>query len=152
LASGAVKENGLAVIYMKRRFASRNGQTLIEFAFVLPLLLALTIGMIEFGFFLYNQQMITNASREGARRGIVSRTDRVPVIGVDSITAVVDSYCQNHLITFGTRTPPRVIVSGHDDHALFGADLTVRVEFDYTFIMFSYTATTMAAQTVMKYE
>jgi Flp pilus assembly protein TadG len=137
---------------MKRIHSPRNGQSLVEFALVLPLLVALTIGMLEFGIFLYNQQMITNASREGARRGIVSRTERVPITGADSIQSVVENYCADHLVTFGTATPPRVIVSGYDANALFGADLTVRVEYDYRFILFSSATTTMVAQTVMKYE
>ena len=142
---------------MRRTLASRKGQSLIEFAFVLPLLLALTIGMIEFGFFLYNQQVITNASREGARKGIISRTERVPEglptdgAGVDSIRSVVNEYCLNRLVTFGPSGALRT-TAPHDVHALFGTDLTVRVEYDYYFILFSHTPTTLVAQTVMKYE
>ncbi len=55
---------------MKSLF-SKKGASAIEFALVLPLLLAITFGLIEFGLFMYNQQVITNAAREGARAGIV---------------------------------------------------------------------------------
>lgn len=45
------------------------GQDLVEFALILPILLGLTFGIIEFGraFFTYNT--IVNAAREGARYG-----------------------------------------------------------------------------------
>ena len=47
---------------------NQKGAALIEFAIVLPLLLLLVFGAIEFGLLFYNKQVITNASREGAGR------------------------------------------------------------------------------------
>ena len=43
----------------------------MEFAIVMPLLFVILFGIIEFGILLYDKAMITNASREGARAGIV---------------------------------------------------------------------------------
>ena len=42
------------------------GQSLVEFALILPLLLALIITAIELGRLFYTQIVITNAAREGA--------------------------------------------------------------------------------------
>ena len=70
----------------------------MEFALVLPLLMLILWGMIEFGLLLYNKQVITNASREGARAGIVAQTPRVTN---GEIVAVVNSYCATYLVTFG---------------------------------------------------
>ena len=44
---------------------------MVEFAIVLPLLLMLIFGMIEFSVMLYDKAMLTNATREGARFGIL---------------------------------------------------------------------------------
>ncbi|GAA1889756.1 hypothetical protein GCM10009715_39470 [Paeniglutamicibacter psychrophenolicus] len=45
----------------------QRGASAVEFAIVLPLLLTLLLGIIEFGF-LFNQQIsLTQAAREGAR-------------------------------------------------------------------------------------
>ena len=52
---------------------SHKGVAAVEFALILPLLLVISFGLIEFGLFMYNQQVITNAAREGARVGIVQR-------------------------------------------------------------------------------
>lgn len=44
-----------------------RGASAVEFAVVLPLLLTLLVGIIEFGFFFNQQISVTQAAREGAR-------------------------------------------------------------------------------------
>ncbi len=44
-----------------------KGQSLVEFALVLPVLLLLVLGLIQFGIIFSSQIAITNAAREGAR-------------------------------------------------------------------------------------
>lgn len=46
-----------------------EGQALVEFAFVLPILLLLMVALIELGILFYAQIMVTNAAWEGARAG-----------------------------------------------------------------------------------
>jgi len=48
-----------------------RGQSLVEFALVLPILLLTVMGVVEFGRIFMTQQVITNASREGARAAIL---------------------------------------------------------------------------------
>lgn len=53
----------------------QQGASAIEFALILPLILTLMIGIIEFGF-LFNQQIsITQAAREGARDYAIHHSD-----------------------------------------------------------------------------
>ncbi len=47
-----------------------RGSTAVEFALILPILMALVFGMIDFGRLLYTQEVLNNAVREGARVGI----------------------------------------------------------------------------------
>lgn len=49
----------------------QRGQALAEFALVVPLLLILVIGIIEFGRAWNARQVITDAAREGARLAVV---------------------------------------------------------------------------------
>lgn len=51
-----------------------RGATLVEFALVLPVILLLVFGMIEFGRVLNAQIVIRNAAREGARAGSVGKS------------------------------------------------------------------------------
>lgn len=50
---------------------NENGQTLVEFALILPILLLLVMGIIQFGIIFSAQIGITNAAREGARAAAV---------------------------------------------------------------------------------
>lgn len=47
--------------------ARRRGVSLVEFALVMPVLLALVIGIMEFGWLTKNTLLLANATREGAR-------------------------------------------------------------------------------------
>lgn len=81
-----------------------RGAAVVEFAVVVPLLLLLLFGIIEFGILLYNKAMVTNASREGARAGIVMRVGE-PRYSTAEITDIVNSYCEEFLITFNPAKP-----------------------------------------------
>lgn len=110
---------------------SQKGAALVEFAIVLPLLLALVFGIIEFGFLFYNKAMITNASREGARVGILyDFPNRTPA---SAITSQVNSYCGGRLITFGGATIPTIDPVTPCANA--GDPLTVTVNFSYQFLV-----------------
>lgn len=83
---------------------NQKGVAAVEFALVVPLLMTLIFGMIEFSLLFYNKAMLTNACREGARQGIVFRADedgnRDPVTDTE-IMDVVLSYCQDYMVNFG---------------------------------------------------
>jgi Flp pilus assembly protein TadG len=52
----------------------RRGAAAVEFALIAPVLFLMIFGMIEFGRAVMVQQILTNASREGARRAILEQT------------------------------------------------------------------------------
>lgn len=54
----------------KKAYAEK-GQALVEMAIVLPLVLSLLCGTIEFGWLCFNQISISNLARQGAREAIV---------------------------------------------------------------------------------
>ena len=49
------------------RTKRRSGATLVEFALIVPILLALLLGIMEFGWLTKNNLQLANAVREGAR-------------------------------------------------------------------------------------
>lgn len=61
------KMNGL--VPKNRR--NRSGAAVVEFAVVAPVFIILVLGMIETGRAVMVQQIMTNASREGARRAVL---------------------------------------------------------------------------------
>ena len=56
---------------MRRRRRSDSGAELIELALVLPILLIVIAGIIDFGFLFQRYEAVTNAAREGARLAIL---------------------------------------------------------------------------------
>ena len=71
-----------------RRLTER-GAVAAEFALLLPVILLVLFGTIEFGMIMYSRELITNASREGARAGIVQVSPK-PTAG--AITTIATTY------------------------------------------------------------
>jgi len=78
---------------MLKKFNScQKGAAAVEFAIVLPLLVLLMGGIIEFGIILYDQQVLNNATREGVRAAI----NTIPSsLTVDQVKEIVVDYCKN---------------------------------------------------------
>ena len=60
---------------IRKLIKNKRGQALVELALVLPLLILLLFGTMEFGRIFHSYLVLTNASREGARAGIVGADD-----------------------------------------------------------------------------
>jgi Flp pilus assembly protein TadG len=117
---------------------NQRGASIVEFAIILPLLLLLLFGIIEFSLLMYNKAMITNASREGARRGIVYRVDPttesyVPLTDSE-IETVVTEYLSNHLITFED-PPSSAQTAVLPNTRSSGMVLSVTVSYPYQFLI-----------------
>lgn len=100
----------------------KKGQALVEMAFVLPLLLLILMGIVEFGRIFNAHLIITNASREGARYAAVHSTDAEIEAVIDNLTSTLD---QNNLTltitpSFANRTS--------------GSTVEVRIDYDIDII------------------
>src|SRR2546421_9565499 len=56
---------------LKLRRVGRRGAALVEFAIVVPLLLLLVLGIMEFGMTMHDYIMVVHGAREGARTAAV---------------------------------------------------------------------------------
>ncbi len=68
------------------RRVRRRGAALVEFALVMPLLLLLLVGIMEFGRAWSQTQVITDAARQGARLAALLNNSSA---GQDSVSNVV---------------------------------------------------------------
>jgi Flp pilus assembly protein TadG len=134
---------------MKKR--DQSGASVVEFAIILPLIVWLIFGIMEIGFVLYDKNMITQASREGARAGVIFR---VPAVTDDEIVEVVNNYLGTSLITFGEPQTATVTVTRNGLSA--GDPLKVTVSYTYTALVFSIASMgkkfNMVAETTMRIE
>ena len=60
---------------MLESFQREHGQDVVEYALILPLLMLLLVGIMEFGIAVFTYDTIANAAREGARYGIIHPED-----------------------------------------------------------------------------
>ena len=117
-----------------RRTTTRNprtrgssGQSLIEFALVLPMLLVLVFGIVEFGNAWRHYQLITNTAREGARVAVLpSSTSTI----VDS---VIDDRLNGSGLDANQATVTLKILDFGDPSYSNSAD-TVTIAYDYNFV------------------
>jgi Flp pilus assembly protein TadG len=68
----------------KPQISSQRGQTMTEFALVMPILLVLLLAIVQFGVVFNNYVTLTDAVRAGARKGAVSRRLASPSTAVDT--------------------------------------------------------------------
>jgi Flp pilus assembly protein TadG len=122
------------------KLRSGKGQALVEFAYVLPLMVTIILGITEFGVIFYDKAVITNASREGARTGIAYRTSGPgsysPVTQTEVETAV-NNYLQSRLITFsGTAAVTTQVVRAGTSPQLDanGGTVAVQVSYQHTYL------------------
>lgn len=66
---------------MGGRRARDRGASAVEFAIVLPLLLLVIAGIVDFGRALFTQVILTNAAREGVRAAIYTVSSPAPTPG-----------------------------------------------------------------------
>lgn len=119
----------------------------MEFALVAPLLFLLVFGMIEYGRMVMVQQILTNASREGARMGVLDGTTTADV------TNSVNSYLSNASIQNATVT----VTPNPPSSAGFGEPVTVTVSVPFNQVSWLpaplfLNGTTLSSQTVMRRE
>jgi Flp pilus assembly protein TadG len=93
------------------RHSLRRGAAIVEFAVVAPVFLTLIVGTIEVGRAVVVVQLLTNASREGARVGGYDTTT-----ATSTITNAVNAYLANEGITGATTavtpSPPSLASDG----------------------------------------
>ncbi len=88
-------ENNMRKPYRTSR-GKRLGAAVVEFAVVAPLFFLLVFGMVEFGRMVMIQQVITNASREGARKAVLDGATS------SNVKSAVVTYMTNGSVTIAT--------------------------------------------------
>ncbi len=79
----------------------QKGAQAVEFALVLPFFILILFAVLDFGMLVYNKAIITNASREGARSGVVLSA---ATWNPDAVMQTACNYARNTLITVKSGT------------------------------------------------
>jgi Flp pilus assembly protein TadG len=100
----------------------RRATAAVEFAVVAPVFLLLVFGMIEYGRMVMVYQVLTNASREGARVAVLDGATTA------SVTSQVNTYLSNGTITGATVT----VTPNPPSTAEYGDPVTVTVSIPFS--------------------
>lgn len=125
----------------------RRGAAAVEFAVVAPVFLLLVFGMIEYGRMVMVQQIITNASREGARVAVLDGSSNQTVLDV------VNQYLNSGSISGAIIT----VDPTNPNDAEFGDPVTVSVDIPFSQVSWLPSpmylgGRTLSATTVMRRE
>lgn len=103
---------------------NQRGQAVVEFALILPVLLLIICGVIEGGWLFSNQLMINNASREGARIGVIySKNSNQLQIIQDKVLEIIPGFMKDNVSVLASYTNPLAPRSG---------DISVNVTYKVT--------------------
>ncbi len=114
------------------RLKSERGAELIEFALIFPLLLLVMLGIVDFGFMFQRYEVLTNATREGARIAVL------PGYTTPDVKTRVCAYLNTGGVpTTGCPNPSNPVITVTDDTITVpgGAAFTLevkRVQLSYT--------------------
>jgi Flp pilus assembly protein TadG len=112
---------------------SQKGQAIVEFALVLPILMAILLGIIQFGIVFNNYITLTDATRAGARKAAVSRflNDN----GASAKQAVSDAAAGLDL----SKLNPTISVTASPDWNSPGGTVTVSASYPYSLNILGWT-------------
>ena len=112
-----------------RLATSRRGQALLEFAFVVPLMLVFLFAIVDFGIAMDRRITLQHAVADGARRGAVNP---------DIAATISFTEDESQGLLDNTANPGAVVVCFTDDNANgrfgeVGDSIVVNASFDYDF-------------------
>jgi len=155
------REDGMKILVRGER-----GAATVEFAIIAIVLLAIVFGIIEFGILMFDEHILTNASREGARTGVVMQVPRIPDRAIDigapdcpydhfrvlpddtcipaGVIDIVEWYALENLVSVGAPSVPITTVTRPWAEETpprlpqFGEELTVTVTYPFDFLFLSF--------------
>ena len=148
----------------RHRWPNRKGQALVEFALVLPLVLLLVVGMLEFAKAWNLHQTLTDAVREGSRRALLADDPDKPLAAEqDSVYAPMWRFlaqagydptyasmgiCNTPSTSCGSTSRP----AAESNFKMSGENITVTVSFPYRFWVLPFRTITMKSSLTVRTE
>ncbi len=141
---------------LRRKRLRESGQAMVEFALVLPILLLIMVGILEFARAWNLHQVMTDAVREGARRAVLANDPTCPATSgasLDSVKAPMWRYLAQFGYdpsnsSLGSRSP----VVNPADFKCSGRNITIELTLPYKFFVLGNKAITMKSTFTMRNE
>lgn len=120
-----------------RQTRSQHGAAALEFALIVPILIALVFGIADFGWAINRDTLVNNAAREGAREGslnpdaaAITTTVRQSLSDVEAL----GSSPSRITVTVSCRKPDETACASFATDATSGGTVIVTVALDHSWI------------------
>lgn len=80
----------IKLVYAAAPLSNKKGQSMVETAVILPVIILILMAIIEFGRIFNTYLIITNVSREGARCAVVGGTDAAVISTINNSASTLD--------------------------------------------------------------
>jgi Flp pilus assembly protein TadG len=110
---------------IRKRPTNDEGQAVVEFAVILPVLLLVLFGILQFGIVFNNYIQVTSAAREGARKAATSRA-----LGVTAAESAATTSARNAAASLNQSN--LTVTFPNSPTFLQGTDVTVKVTYPYS--------------------
>jgi Flp pilus assembly protein TadG len=126
---------------LTRKKKNERGQTLVELALVLPILVGVVLAIAQFGVAFNNYITLTDAARAAARKGAVSRNSSTP-----------QADCQNAGYAAGgnLKSPGTTFVVSCSSSWGIGSDVTVTATYPWQLSIMGWVVKSGTLSTTMK--
>lgn len=94
-----------------------SGQAIVELALILPILLLLFFGIVEFGRIFSTQLLVTSSAREAAREAVVGAGDEAVVLSAKNRASILDD------------ARMEIYISPEEASRIRGNPVTVRIDY-----------------------
>ena len=126
---------------MTNKLKNERGQTMTEFALVLPLLVVIVLAIAQFGVAFNNYVTLTDAARAAARKGAVSRESGNPAGDCQSAGYAAGGNLNN---------PGTDFVVNCSSSWSIGSDVTVTASYPYSISLLGWVVASGQLNTTMK--
>ena len=127
-----------SVINRPRRARDQRGAVAVEFALIMPILLILVFGIIEFGFMINRDMIVGNASRDGARAASLGDTQadiKAGIVAELAASGIPTTVATGTTISVTCKKPDGTACStDYDTDAVSGSTAIIAVSYDHTLI------------------
>lgn len=116
--------------------ARERGAAAVEFALVLPILVVILLGIVDFGLEMNSQAIVANAAREGARTASLGGTAaEATTAATNASGSLLNVSASNPTVTVACLKPGgAACASGYDTNRESGGTVVVTVSYTYTWI------------------
>ena len=134
-----------------RLLRREDGQAMVEFAMVLPILVVLLLGIVQFGIIFNNYETMTDAARVGARQAATSRlSGDAGTLGKAAVYAAATNLNASDLNVDVSSCAPGTYPCSTQDWLTTGNEVTVKATYPYSINILDFTVASGTLTTITK--